>query len=353
MTIVIREYKDRLFTFIFGREENRAWTLSLYNAVNGSHYSNPEEIQITTIKEVLYMGMHNDVSFMISEQLNLYEQQSTYNPNMPLRLMQYVGNLYEQYLKKYQHNKYGSTLIMLPVPRLVVFYNGEIEKPDEMMLRLSSSFPEDANADIEVRVRMLNINHGKNAELLKACQPLREYSWFIHQIRIRKAAMPADDAGSLTNVVNQAISEMPDSFTIKPFILIHQAEVLGMLLTEYDEAETMKLFQRDSYNQGKEDGFKLGKEDGFKLGKEDGFKLGKEDGFKLGKEDGFKLGKEDGFKLGKEDGFKLGKEDGFKLGNINMLTNLVKQHLLSLTDAARQLNISEADFQKLMETPQQ
>ena len=93
-----------------------------------------------------------------------------------------------------------------------------------------------------------------------------------------------------------------------------------MLLTEYDEVETMKLFQRDSYNQGKEDGFKLGKEDGFKLGK--------------------------------EDGFKLGKEDGFKLGNINMLTNLVKQHLLSLTDAARQLNISEADFQKLMEAQQ-
>ena len=77
-----------------------------------------------------------------------------------------------------------------------------------------------------------------------------------------------------------------------------------MLLTEYDEVETMKLFQRDSYNQGK------------------------------------------------EDGFKLGKEDGFKLGNINMLTNLVKQHLLSLTDAARQLNISEADFQKLMEAQQ-
>ena len=94
-----------------------------------------------------------------------------------------------------------------------------------------------------------------------------------------------------------------------------------MLLTEYDEVETMKLFQRDSYNQGKEDGFKLGKEDGFKLGK--------------------------------EDGFKLGKEDGFKLGNINMLTNLVKDSVITMTEAAKRLNISEADFQKLMEAPQQ
>ena len=90
-----------------------------------------------------------------------------------------------------------------------------------------------------------------------------------------------------------------------------------MLLTEYNEAETMKLFQRDSYNQGKEDGFKLGKEDGFKLGK--------------------------------EDGFKLGKEDGFKLGNVSMLVSLVKDAVISISEAAKRLNISEADFQKLMD----
>ena len=309
MTFVIREYKDRLFTFIFGREENREWTLSLYNAVNGSHYTNPEEIQITTIKEVLYMGMHNDVSFIISEQLNLYEQQSTLNPNMPLRQMQYVGNLYEQYLKKNALNKYGSTLIMLPVPRLVVFYNGETDKPDETILRLSKSFPPGANADIEVRVRMLNVNHGKNDKLLKACQPLREYAWFINQIRLNKAAIPKDDADSLTKAVDQAISQMPDDYCLKPFLLINQAEVLGMLLTEYNEAETMKLFQKESYNQGKEDGFKLGKEDGFKLGKED--------------------------------------------GKIYMLVSLVKDAVITITEAAKRLNISEADFQKLMEAPQQ
>ncbi len=79
-----KEYKDRLFTFIFGSSENKVWTLSLYNAVNGSHYSNPDDIEITTIKEVLYLGMHNDVSFVIDNQLSLYEQQSSYNPNMPL-----------------------------------------------------------------------------------------------------------------------------------------------------------------------------------------------------------------------------------------------------------------------------
>ena len=102
MALVNREYKDRLFVFIFGREENKEWTLSLYNAVNGSHYTDPSAIEITTIQEVLYLGMHNDVSFVIADELNLYEQQSSYNPNMPLRQLQYLGLLYEGYLKKHK-----------------------------------------------------------------------------------------------------------------------------------------------------------------------------------------------------------------------------------------------------------
>lgn len=83
-----REYKDRLFNFLFGSEENKEWTLSLYNAVNRSHYTDASMIQITSIREVMYLSMHNDVSFLISGEMNLYEQQSTFNPNMPLRLLQ-------------------------------------------------------------------------------------------------------------------------------------------------------------------------------------------------------------------------------------------------------------------------
>ena len=125
MAVDNTQYKDRLFNFLFGSEENKLWTLSLYNAVNGSSYTDPDAIQISTIKEVMYLGMHNDVSFLIAEEMALYEQQSTYNPNMPLRLLQYAGNLYEKYVKENKLNKYGSELLMLPVPKLVVFYNPE------------------------------------------------------------------------------------------------------------------------------------------------------------------------------------------------------------------------------------
>ena len=116
--------------------------------------------------------MHNDVSFLISDEMNLYEQQSTYNPNMPLRMMQYAGNLFERYIKQRNMNKYGSRSLELPVPKLVVFYNGTGCQKDEMVLRLSDSFPEGAESDIEVRVRMLNVNYGKNQKLMQACSPL-------------------------------------------------------------------------------------------------------------------------------------------------------------------------------------
>ena len=75
------EYKDRLFSFVFGNDAHKEWTLSLYNAINGTHYDNPDEISIETIRQVLYMGMHNDVAFIIADQLSLYEQQSTTWPS--------------------------------------------------------------------------------------------------------------------------------------------------------------------------------------------------------------------------------------------------------------------------------
>ena len=127
MTLIKKAYKDRLFTFLFGNEEKKEWTLSLYNAVNQSSYNHPEELQILSIREVLYMGMRNDVSFLIADEISLYEQQSSYNPNMPLRQMQYLGNLYERYIRENKLNKYGSALLKLPTPRLVTFYNGITE----------------------------------------------------------------------------------------------------------------------------------------------------------------------------------------------------------------------------------
>ena len=242
----MREYKDRLFCFIFGSEEHKDWTLSLYNAVNGTAYTNPDDIIITTLTQVVYMGMHNDVAFLIMDEVNMYEQQSTFNPNMPLRLMQYTGNVYEKLITLWQKNKFGKKLIQLPVPKLVVFYNGTTEEPDETVLNLSDAFPENKrnDADISVRVRMININTGRSPKVVEACKPLDEYTWLVSKIREREKIMPLEAA------VDAALDEMPNDFLIRPYLEANRVEVKKMLLTEYNETKTMEMFK----NEGREEG---------------------------------------------------------------------------------------------------
>lgn len=167
------KYKDRLFSFIFGSSERKDWTLSLYNAINGSSYTNPEDIDIMTIDDVLYMGMKNDMAFLLTDIANMYEQQSTYNPNMPVRKLMYAARLYDRYIHMNKLNIYSTKQIRLPVPKLVTFYNGKEDREDDI-LELADAFKTedgqliDAASDIQVRVRMININYGKNEELMHA-----------------------------------------------------------------------------------------------------------------------------------------------------------------------------------------
>ena len=241
-----REYKDRLFSFIFGREENKAWTLSLYNAMNGTAYDDENAIEIMTMSDTVYMGMKNDVSFLVSDMLSLYEQQSTYNPNMPVRQLMYLGRQYDRYIEDTKQNIYGSRQMHLPVPKLVTLYNGE-KDIDDKVLRLSDSFSANAEqSDVQVSVTLININRGRNRELLESCKPLEEYSWFVEKVRENKKELIIETA------VDKAIDEMPESFQIKRFIMGNRAEVKNMCLTEYNEAETMQLFkeeERDQINQ--------------------------------------------------------------------------------------------------------
>ena len=133
------KHKDRLFCFLFGREENKKWTLSLYNAVNRSSHTDPDSIQITTMEDVLYMGMKNDVSFIITDIMSIYEQQATYNPNMPVRELMYAAKLYDKYIHENKLNIYGDTLIALPIPKLVVFYNVQ-DNCGDRVLELKDAF---------------------------------------------------------------------------------------------------------------------------------------------------------------------------------------------------------------------
>lgn len=233
------QYKDRLFKFIFGNPEKKQWTLSLYNAMNGTNYTNPDDLQFNTIGDALYMGMKNDVSFLVASDMNLWEQQSSFNPNMPMRLFLYAAQLYEKFVQTSDYYQYSSTLQTIPTPHCVCFYNGTQEQPEKQVLKLSDAYGGDG--DIEVKVTMLNVNYGKNQKLMEACKPLKEYAWLVDAVRKnQKEKMNLDAA------VDKALSEMSDDFAIKPFLLGNRAEVKSMLITEYNEQKEFAKERKDA-----------------------------------------------------------------------------------------------------------
>ena len=236
------EHKDRVFKFLFGNPANKEWTLALYNAINGSSYDNPDDIEFNTIDDAVYLGMKNDVSFIIVDELNLWEHQSSYNPNMPMRFFLYAAKLYEKYIAGSDYYQYSSTLQPAPCPKCLCFYNGTANQPEHQVLKLSDAFG--GEGDIEVVVTMLNINYGKNKALMEACAPLNEYAWLVEAIRRYQRELK-----NLEAAVDAALDEMPDEFMIKKFLLLNRAEVKGMFLTEYDQTKVLAQERREAVNE--------------------------------------------------------------------------------------------------------
>ena len=249
-TDVNDEYKDRLFKFVFGNPEHKDWTLSLYNAVNDTTHADSSTLEYTTVEDVVYMHMKNDVSFLVDYAMNLYEQQSTYNPNMPIRFLIYAGLIYAKYAQTNgRFHIYGTKRQQLPTPKCVCFYNGEKDAPDKTILKLSDSFLEGEKYDIEVTVTMININAGHNADLLQKCRPLNDYSEFIALVRKYVKEM-----NNLEKAIERAINELPEDSVLKPFLLANKAEVKLMCITEYDEERTLRLTFEEGKEEGREEG---------------------------------------------------------------------------------------------------
>ena len=177
-------YKDRLFKAIFGRQEHKDWLLSLYNALNNSDYKNPDDLELTTIENIIYITMKNDLSFLIDSQMNLYEQQSTWNPNMPLRGLMYFAQLYQQHISKQKRDIYSSTLLKIPTPQFIVIYNGSRNTADVEKLKLSDAFEvPQKDGEFEWTATLVNINKGHNENLLSKCKPLNDYATYIERIK--------------------------------------------------------------------------------------------------------------------------------------------------------------------------
>ena len=243
---------------------------AVYNSVNGSNHSNPDDIRFNTIDDAVYMEMKNDVSFIILDEMNLWEHQSSFNPNMPMRFLSYGSRLYDNYIATSEYSRFSSRLQSLPKPNCICFYNGTAEQPERQVLKLSDAFG--GEGDIEVRVTMLNINYGKNKDLMDTCRPLGEYAWLVDRVRhhqhvLMDTCRPLGEYAWLVDrvrhhqhvlhnfeaAVDAAIDEMPEDFVIRAFLLANRAGVKAMFLTEYDKEREFELLRREERREAKKE----------------------------------------------------------------------------------------------------
>ena len=267
---VYRSYKDRLFRMVF-REKKEL--LGLYNAVNGTSYTDPEALTVVTLENAIYMNMKNDLAVVMDFYMDLYEHQSTYNPNIPLRNLHYVA----RELRSWSNGRtiYGRQLVKIPTPRFFVFYNGRDMQPERQVLKLSDAFinPEEDPA-LELKVVMLNINLGRNKELMEQCHTLLEYAQFVDRLRTCEKSMGREEA--VKHTVDTCIREG----ILRDFLLKYREEAIEMCIFEYDEEETLRQLGQQSYEEGVAAGIEQGRTDGVTVGIE----RGREEGRLVGEE---------------------------------------------------------------------
>ena len=246
------EHKDRLFKYIFGKDSKKSkkWRLQLYNALNGTNYKDPDALELNTIENVIYITMHNDISFLVDSQMTLYEQQSSWNPNMPLRGLFYFAQLYQIYLTQNDKNVISSQLVKIPTPKFVVFYNGTKDDPDSWKLKLSTAFEHpDESGDFEWTATVINMSPEHNKTLHKNCKALYHYISFVYRIKNNiEAGMSRDKA--IEEAVDFAIKEN----YLDGFFKTQRAEIIGMILTEFDEEQAHRIWHEDGYVEGHDDG---------------------------------------------------------------------------------------------------
>ena len=240
LLIANRKYKDTIFRWIFSQIEN---LLSLYNAVKGKHYQNPEELEIVTLENAIYMGMKNDLAFIIDTNLFLYEHQSTYNPNMPLRDLFYISGEYQKLVDR--KSLYSSILLKLPAPNFIVFYNGKRKMPDRWTNCLSESYEnQQGEPNLELKVVTININRDCNRKLMEQCRILGEYAQYVEKVRENAETMSLDSA------VKEAVDECIQKGILADFLRVNRAEVIAMSIFEYDKEEEEQKLQAIYEKQG-------------------------------------------------------------------------------------------------------
>ncbi|MCL2706318.1 MAG: Rpn family recombination-promoting nuclease/putative transposase [Spirochaetaceae bacterium] len=250
------KYKDTVFTTLFN---NPDLLRELYCALEGITLPPDTPISINTLERALLMGMYNDISFTIGGKLVvLIEHQSTISPNMPLRLLMYLSAIYQKMTK--EKDIYSEKPLSIPRPKFFVLYNGHAPYPDNVVLRLSKLYedtedlgiPKEEYSSTDLEVRIININEGRNAEIVKRCSKLREYSALVAKINEYK-----EETGNLDIAIEKAIKYCHKYDILKEYLEKYASEVLNMLYTEFNIDVAKEVWQEEAREKAHEEVFEL------------------------------------------------------------------------------------------------
>ena len=259
-----KKHKDSVFSRLFSTPEILR---ELYSAIEGIDVPSDAIVNINTLSEALFMRQINDLSFTINDRIVvLIEHQSTISENIPLRLLMYIGRVYEKIVEN--RNAYHRKSIKIPTPEFIVLYNGREDCPDHKELRLSTAFKDvsglklaaSGNLPLELVVQVYNINQGRNSEMLKRSANLNGYSFFIKKVNEFKEQFSLDES------VAHAVKYCIENNILKKFLLEQGSEVYNMLFEDLTIEEIAEI----RYKEGREEGFEQGREDGLQKGHEIG-----------------------------------------------------------------------------------
>ena len=240
---VTSKFKDNVFCMLYRDKRN---LLELYNALNNSAYTNVDDLQVTTLNGGSYMKYKNDASFLLCMSLYMFEQQSSKNPNMPLRFLHYVSDVFrELFSNSMLHRR---SMIKIPVPHFVTFYNGLekwIEEEEEIKLSDMYEIPVD-NPQLELKVRVININ--RDADILSKCETLRGYMTFVNKTRCKTQVERKD----VKQAVLEAIDECMEENILVDFFEKHREEVVEVSIYDYDEEKVRKTLADEAREEGEQ-----------------------------------------------------------------------------------------------------
>ena len=287
----IRQYKDNVFCLLY-RDKNNL--LDLYNGLNDTNYTNVDDLTVTTLKGGVYMKYKNDASFVFGQDLYMFEQQSSRNPNMPLRFLHYLSDVYRQMYNN--SDLHRSTMLKIPVPHFVTFYNGKQPLEAESTLRLSDMYEKKMDCpELELVVRVININTGviinkksldneknniikginqsddfdksnKNidagntinsrtysSEFLSKCETLKDYMTFVNKVRVKTDIEKIDIRTAVIEAVDECIAEN----VLSEFLKNHREEVITVSIYEYDEEGHLEIVKEEGRQLGIAEGRQL------------------------------------------------------------------------------------------------